>query len=125
MRLKRISAALMAVAVVSGAIATGQARPAKGGNRLETAAQRQGLAFAQEHCSICHAIDTGISPKPEAPSFEAIINTHKVRIAWACGKHSTYIELWSAYEGVPFEASEPDREKSIHLLQKMEALEKS
>lgn len=75
MRLKRISAALMAVAVVSGAIATGQARPAKGGNRLETAAQRQGLAFAQEHCSICHAIDTGISPKPEAPSFEAIINT--------------------------------------------------
>src|SRR3546814_20054105 len=39
------------------------------------AVQRQGLAFAQKHCSICHAIDTGISPKPEAPSFEAIINT--------------------------------------------------
>src|SRR3546814_1024104 len=38
-------------------------------------AQRQGLAFSQEHCSACHAIDTGISPKPEAPSFEAIINT--------------------------------------------------
>src|SRR3546814_1878195 len=39
------------------------------------AVQRQGLAFAQKHCSACHAIDTGISPKPEAPSFEAIINT--------------------------------------------------
>ena len=75
MRLKRISAALIAVAVVSGAIATGQARPAKKSNRTAMAVQRQGLAFAQKHCSICHAIDTGISPKPEAPSFEAIINT--------------------------------------------------
>src|SRR3546814_5383300 len=75
MRLKRISAVLIAVAVVSGAIATGQARPAKGNDRAKMTAQRQGLAFAQEHCSACHAIDTGISPKPEAPSFEAIINT--------------------------------------------------
>src|SRR3546814_8763421 len=66
---------LIAVVVVSGAIATGQARPAKESNRTELAVQRQGLAFAQKHCSACHAIDTGISPKPEAPSFEAIINT--------------------------------------------------
>src|SRR3546814_17291483 len=64
--------------VVSGAIATGQARPAKGNDRAKMTAQRQGLAFAQEHCSACHAIDTGISPKPEAPSFEAIINTPRL-----------------------------------------------
>jgi len=66
---------LTVIAVVSGAIATGQARPAKESARTEMAAQRQGLAFAQKHCSVCHAIDAGISPKPEAPSFEAIINT--------------------------------------------------
>ena len=75
MRLKGISAVLIAVAVVSGAIATGQARPAKESNRAERTAQQRGLAFAQKHCSTCHDINTGISPKPEAQSFEAIVNT--------------------------------------------------
>lgn len=75
MRLKVIPTILIALAVVSGAIATGQAKPTKGASRTGIAAQRHGLAFAQKHCSACHAIGTGISPKPEAPSFETIINT--------------------------------------------------
>lgn len=74
MRLKVVSAAFIAMAAATGVTAAGQINPATGAGPGEMAAQRQGLAFAQRHCSGCHAVDTGISPKPEAPSFETIIN---------------------------------------------------
>ncbi|MEZ5734198.1 MAG: cytochrome c [Novosphingobium sp.] len=34
-----------------------------------------GLAFAQAHCSQCHAVvPLRISPNPEAPPFETVVN---------------------------------------------------
>lgn len=75
MRLKALPIFFVAVVAISGAIAAVQAKPAKRTSPTEVTAQLRGLAFAQQHCSACHAVDTGISPKPEAPSFEAIINT--------------------------------------------------
>jgi mono/diheme cytochrome c family protein len=40
------------------------------------------LAFAQAHCSGCHAVAKGqISPNPEAPSFEAVVNAPDVTSA--------------------------------------------
>lgn len=35
----------------------------------------RGAAFAQSHCSQCHSIEDGFSPRPESPSFAQIINT--------------------------------------------------
>ncbi|NIJ15393.1 mono/diheme cytochrome c family protein [Sphingobium vermicomposti] len=37
-------------------------------------ASARGLNFARTHCSACHAVNMGISPKREAPSFEAVVN---------------------------------------------------
>lgn len=39
----------------------------------DTAAR--GIAFAQAHCAACHAIDAGLSPLAEAPSFAGTANT--------------------------------------------------
>lgn len=40
-----------------------------------TANVEQGHAFAQAHCSGCHAVAAlTLSPNPEAPPFEAIVN---------------------------------------------------
>ncbi len=36
----------------------------------------RGLAFAQAHCASCHAVARlKISPHPEAPTFEEVVNT--------------------------------------------------
>lgn len=36
----------------------------------------RGLAFARTHCSACHAVGaTQLSPNPEAPPFETVVNT--------------------------------------------------
>lgn len=40
-----------------------------------SSAQMRGSAFARTHCSQCHSIEGGFSPRPEAPSFAAITNT--------------------------------------------------
>lgn len=40
-----------------------------------SAAQMRGSAFARTQCSQCHSIEGSFSPRPEAPSFSAIINT--------------------------------------------------
>lgn len=45
------------------------------GDRAENASVNRGMTFARAHCAACHAVATGISPKPEAPSFETIVNT--------------------------------------------------
>lgn len=53
--------------------------PAAGGatSRADEAAERQarGLTFAKARCSSCHGVvANGMSPNPEAPSFEDIAN---------------------------------------------------
>jgi mono/diheme cytochrome c family protein len=36
---------------------------------------RRGLAFAQMRCAACHAVTPGgISPNPDAPAFESVVN---------------------------------------------------
>lgn len=36
----------------------------------------RGLAFAQSHCAVCHAVTVGqSSPRAEAPAFESVVNT--------------------------------------------------
>lgn len=37
--------------------------------------QHPGLAFAQARCAGCHSVTGGASPNPQAPTFEAVINT--------------------------------------------------
>jgi mono/diheme cytochrome c family protein len=40
-----------------------------------TAAEQRGLAFAEQHCSGCHAVtENGVSPNPESPSFQDVAN---------------------------------------------------
>jgi len=53
----------------------------------------RGLAFAQTHCSVCHAVAAGqISPNPEAPPFEAVANTPGLSLAtltpWLHNSHN-------------------------------------
>lgn len=49
--------------------------PSPNAPALSEAATR-GQAFAQAHCSACHAVEINrLSPVPEAPSFEAVVNT--------------------------------------------------
>ncbi|MFD1104640.1 c-type cytochrome [Sphingobium olei] len=40
----------------------------------------RGAAFARAHCAACHAVEPGFSPKPEAPTFEAIANARGLTI---------------------------------------------
>lgn len=62
-------------AAAGGAIANGQAKQARIEPRSNDLEVSHGREFARTHCAGCHAIDAGISPKPEAPSFGAVINT--------------------------------------------------
>lgn len=48
--------------------------PARAGTDAPRPEER-GLAFAEAHCAECHAVRPGISPNPQAPAFEAVINT--------------------------------------------------
>ncbi len=51
------------------------------GSVVELAGAR-GLAFAQAHCSICHAVTAGrSSPNAEVPAFEAVVNTQGLAVA--------------------------------------------
>lgn len=69
-RLPAIAALLLA--------ATGSELPAGGATReRDVPAERQerGLTFARQRCSSCHSVvENGISPNPEAPSFQEIAN---------------------------------------------------
>lgn len=52
----------------------------------------QGYAFANNHCSSCHAIETGgLSPNPLSPRFESIVNrkglTRETLIPWLNNSH--------------------------------------
>jgi mono/diheme cytochrome c family protein len=64
------------VAARSGNSADSALPPAKAakGPVLSQPAGR-GLAFAQAHCAGCHGVTAGsLSPNPESPPFEAIVN---------------------------------------------------
>jgi len=41
----------------------------------EVRAALAGLAFARARCAGCHSVAGGVSPNPQAPTFEAVINT--------------------------------------------------
>ncbi|MFC3173438.1 c-type cytochrome [Novosphingobium bradum] len=63
-------AAAAALACTGGAPLAAKPRPAQ----LSAAATR-GLAFAQAHCTGCHAITAnGTSPNPEAPPWDDVAN---------------------------------------------------
>lgn len=66
------AAALALAGMIAAAIpSSASARP-----RASSAAPaKRGLAFAQARCSGCHAVEARhISPNPEAPPFEAVVN---------------------------------------------------
>lgn len=68
---------LLAVLTFTAACSTTAERPPQPdtAHRSDAPPSARGLAFAQAHCSTCHAVETGSSPRPEAPTFAAIINT--------------------------------------------------
>jgi mono/diheme cytochrome c family protein len=75
MTLKHILVSLLLLIGGCGALSAEQEI---GGEELTpsvSAAQMRGSSFARTHCSQCHSIEAGFSPRPEAPSFAAIINT--------------------------------------------------
>jgi mono/diheme cytochrome c family protein len=64
-------AALPLAAVIFSQTSPGAAEP-RGGL---SATEQRGLAFAQQHCSACHAVtENRMSPNPESPSFQDIAN---------------------------------------------------
>lgn len=69
-------ACLLTLTAGCGAMASGQVKPGESARSGGTTPVDSGLAFAMIHCSACHAVGAGISPKPEAPSFEHIGNTN-------------------------------------------------
>jgi mono/diheme cytochrome c family protein len=67
---------LFIAALTFAALAFSQAssRAADHGAEL-TAAEKRGLAFAEQRCSACHAVtENSISPNPESPTFQEIAN---------------------------------------------------
>ncbi len=75
MRMKIALACLLSLTAACGAMTNGQARASMAGGRVENAPAKRGMEFARAHCAACHAVGSDISPRPEAPSFEAIVNT--------------------------------------------------
>lgn len=53
------------------------ATTAEGAGSIRESAEARGLAFAQQHCSGCHAVSAGrrYSPNVDAPTFESVVNT--------------------------------------------------
>lgn len=54
--------------------------------------QHPGLAFAQARCAGCHSVAHGVSPNPQAPTFEAVINTPELDLntlnSWLRNSHN-------------------------------------
>lgn len=82
--LATLAFALVSAGLVSGCTTNGQtaataptsaAATAAPTASADHAAAQRGQAFAQSHCSSCHAIGNGISPNPTSPSFARVINT--------------------------------------------------
>ena len=65
---------LPALLFCAGASSPPAAKPAPAAPQ-EAAPAARGLAFAQTHCTGCHAVSRGqISPNPESPPFETVAN---------------------------------------------------
>lgn len=68
----------LVIAPLAMAIAACATLPAKPTIEL-TEPEARGFAYAKVHCSACHAITaTAASPNPEAPRFDAVVNTKDV-----------------------------------------------
>lgn len=62
--------------IVPKAAAPSPSTTADGASSFRVSAEAQGLAFAQLHCSGCHAVSPGqSSPNVEAPTFDAVVNS--------------------------------------------------
>jgi mono/diheme cytochrome c family protein len=67
--------ALAGCASPQGATRT-DATPATRAVASESSPEERGLAFARARCSACHAVGAAqLSANPEAPPFEAVVNT--------------------------------------------------
>ncbi|RED15729.1 c-type cytochrome [Parasphingopyxis lamellibrachiae] len=67
---------LASCASMDGTQAVGSESPDQPVIQADTSpAAMRGAAFAQSHCSQCHSIEDGFSPRPESPSFAQIVNT--------------------------------------------------
>lgn len=62
-------------ALIFAGLLAGTSLAARDPARL-TARQQRGKDFAEAHCAACHAIvPDKLSPNPESPPFEAVVNT--------------------------------------------------
>ena len=76
--LTTLALTLGSAALISGCTTNGQPTAVTGPTTATGAAAAQrGQAFAQSHCSSCHAIGNAndISPNPASPPFARVINT--------------------------------------------------
>jgi mono/diheme cytochrome c family protein len=65
---------LASLAACACTVTRGPATPILSAEASNQGLVEHGLAFAQRHCAACHAVETGGSPNPQAPPFDAIIN---------------------------------------------------
>jgi mono/diheme cytochrome c family protein len=76
---KLLCLTLLVSAVAAMAQSGADARSARVGR---TAQVTRGLAIATSHCSACHAVTAGgISPDPEAPPWDAVVNKPGLTLA--------------------------------------------
>ena len=74
--MRRTALVAFVIVLAAGGCTAGPGRPSipPAASSQDTPAGR-GLAFAQARCAACHAVSTGLSSVPEAPTFESIANT--------------------------------------------------
>lgn len=73
-RFATTAALILAIATTAAAALEARVPPPAGRQGL-TPAEQRGKALAQRRCSACHAVvRNGVSPNPEAPSFDHIAN---------------------------------------------------
>lgn len=65
---------LASLATCACTVTGGPATPTLSAEASNQGLVERGQGFAQRHCAACHAIETGGSPNPQAPPFDAIIN---------------------------------------------------
>jgi mono/diheme cytochrome c family protein len=70
-----------------------------------TTPERRGLAFAEARCAACHAVRPGLSPNPQAPTFEGVINTPGLDI----GTLATWLRNSHDFPAMMNFAIEPER----------------
>jgi len=73
----RIAFLLAITVLMAPSCTASEGRTSRPGPTLasEVRAEQAGLAFARARCAGCHSVARGVSPNPQAPTFEAVINT--------------------------------------------------